>query len=111
MKKVISGCIIIALAGCASNNRPPTQIGGNTYYAAKTNSAGAFGDVSAVLGEVLAESYQFCETQNKEFELVTQILTPPRIGAGRGSASITFKCVNKSTDRVMRPDRGVITIN
>lgn len=109
MNKAVTYLIIIStLTACAST--APTKIGADTYYAAKTNTAGAFGNVSAVAGSLMAEGYQFCGAMGKEFELVTQTLTPPAYGSGLGGASITFKCVDHANNPVMRPDKGVSTI-
>lgn len=96
------------LAGCAST--APTKIGADTYYSSKTNTAGIFGDVTAVAGALMAEGNQFCETQGKEFELVTQNMTGNIPAVRFGGASITFKCVDKARSPIMRPDRGVTTI-
>jgi hypothetical protein len=100
--------IVAALAACAS--AAPTKIGADTYYSAKTNSAGIFGDVSAVAGGLMAEGNQFCSGMKKEFELVTQSVTQNVPGVRFGGASITFKCVAQAANPVMRPDNGVSTI-
>jgi hypothetical protein len=94
--------------GCAST--APTKIGADTYFASKTNTAGMFGDVSAVAGNLMAEGYQLCAGLGKEFELVTQNITQNVPGVRFGGASITFKCVDHARNPVMRPDRGVTTI-
>ena len=96
------------LAGCAST--APTKIGADTYYSAKTNTAGIFGDVSAVAGSLMAEGGQYCASINKEFELVTNSTTPNVPGVRFGGASITFKCVEQARNPVMRRDNGVTTI-
>jgi hypothetical protein len=96
------------LIGCAST--APTKIGADTFYAAKTNSAGIFGDVSAVAGSLMVEGNQLCGSMGKEFELVTQSLTQNVPGVRLGGASITFKCVTQARNPVMRPDNGVTTI-
>jgi hypothetical protein len=98
----------LLLVGCAST--APTKIGANTYYSAKTNTAGIFGDVSAVAGDLMADGYKFCSAQGKEFELVTQSTNPNIPGVRFGGASITFKCVDQAKDPVMRPDKGVSTV-
>ena len=95
------------LAGCAST--PPTKIGGDTYYSSKTNTAGIFGDVTAVSGKLMVEGNQFCDSMNKEFELVTQTTTSNIPGVRLGGASITFRCVVHANDVHMRPDNGVTT--
>jgi hypothetical protein len=100
--------IVAVLSACAST--APTKIGADTYYSAKTNTAGIFGDVSAVAGDLMVEGNQFCGTVGKEFELVTQTLTPNVPGVRFGGASITFKCVDHANNPVMRPDKGVSTI-
>lgn len=100
--------IVSALAGCASS--APTKIGADTYYSSKTNTAGVFGDVGAVAGSLMAEGNQLCESMGKEFELVTQNTTQNVPGVRLGGASITFKCVTKARNPVMRPDNGVTTI-
>ncbi|MHA6909400.1 hypothetical protein ACQUJS_13370 [Ralstonia pseudosolanacearum] len=100
--------IVVALAGCAST--APTKIGANTYYSSKTNTAGIFGDVSAVAGSLMGEGYQFCSGMGKEFELVTQNVTQNIPGVRFGGASITFKCVDQANNPIMRPDNGVTTV-
>lgn len=95
-------------AACASS--APTKIGADTYYSSKTNTAGAFGDVSAVAGNLMIEGNQLCASMKKEFELVTQNTTPSAVGVRLGGASITFKCIERAGNPVMRPDNGVTTI-
>ena len=97
-----------ALSGCAST--APVKIGADTYYSSKTNTAGIFGDVSAVAGGLMAEGNQFCGAMNKEFELVTQSVSQNIPGVRFGGASITFKCVDHAKNPVIRPDKGVFTI-
>lgn len=87
---VTSACLFI-IAGCAST--PPTQIGADTYYAAKTNTAGAFGDPATVAGSLMVEGNKFCAKQGKQFELVTEKIAPSRFATSLGGASITFRCV------------------
>jgi hypothetical protein len=99
---------LVVLLGCAST--APTPIGGDTYYAAKTNTAGAFGDPTAVAGKLMVEGSQFCAAKGREFELVTQTISPSRVASSLGGASITFKCVEHANNPVMRPDNGVTTI-
>ena len=94
----------IFLTACAST--APTKIGADTYYSAKTNTAGIFGDVSAVAGSLMGEGYQHCAAMGKEFELVTQSTTPNFPGVRFGGASITFKCVAQAKSPVMRIDNG-----
>lgn len=106
--KLACAFVVAALAGCAST--APTKIGADTYYSSKTNTAGIFGDVSAVAGNLMGEGYQFCAGMNKEFELVTQSTTPNVPGVRLGGASITFKCVEHASNPVMRPDNGVATV-
>ncbi|WP_211620186.1 hypothetical protein [Paraburkholderia domus] len=98
---------VMVLTACGST--PPTSIGGDTYYAAKINSAGIFGDPGSVAGTLMIEGNQFCATRGKEFELVTQTITPVRAGVTAGGASITFKCAAHASNPVMRPDNGVTT--
>ena len=105
---VVAVAAAAALSGCAST--APTKIGADTYYSAKTNSAGIFGDVSAVAGGLMAEGNQFCAGMNKEFELVTQTVNQNVPGVRFGGASITFKCVDHARSPVMRPDNGVSTV-
>lgn len=97
---------LAALNGCAST--APVKIGANTYYASKTNSGGAFGNVDAVAGNLMVQGNQFCTAQGKQFELVTQNTDQPR-PFHMGGASITFKCVDQAVDPVMRKDNGVST--
>lgn len=104
---VCSFIVLILLAGCAST--PPTKIGADTYYAAKTNTAGMFGNVSAIAGDLITEGNQFCAGAGKEFELVTKEIVPPVPGR-LGDASITFKCVARAGNPVLRPDQGIVTI-
>ena len=96
------------LAGCAGT--APTKIGADTYYAAQTNTAGIFGDVSAVTGGLIVDGNQFCSNMGKEFELVTQSSNPNIPFVRLGGASITFKCIDKAGGVLMRPDKGVTTI-
>jgi hypothetical protein len=98
----------VGLIACASS--APVKIGADTYYSSKTNTAGIFGDVGAVAGALMAEGNQLCESQGKEFELVTQNMTQNIPGVRFGGASVTFKCVVKAGSPVMRPDKGVTTI-
>ena len=67
---------LAALNECAST--APVKIGANTYYASKTNSGGAFGNVDAVAGNLMVQGNQFCTAQGKQFELVTQNADQPR---------------------------------
>lgn len=106
--KLACALVVVALVGCAST--APTKIGADTYYSSKTNTAGIFGDVSAVAGNLMGEGYQFCTGMNREFELVTQSTTPNVPGVRLGGASITFKCVEHASNPVMRPDNGVATV-
>lgn len=99
---------LLTLSGCAST--APTQIGANTYYSSKTNTAGIFGDVSAVAGSLMADGYKFCASQEKEFELVTKEVQNNVPGVRLGGASITFKCVESASDPVMRKDNDVTTV-
>jgi hypothetical protein len=107
IKKAIVVVATTSLCGCAST--APTKIGGDTYYASKTNTAGIFGDVSAVAGNLMGEGNQFCGSMGKEFELVTESTTSNIPGVRLGGASITFKCVAHANNPVMRPDNGVVT--
>jgi len=110
MGRFIALCVVAIgfLSACASS--APTKIGANTYYSSKTNTAGIFGDVSAVAGSLMAEGNQFCGAMGKEFELVTQTSEQNIPGVRFGGASITFKCVDHASDPIMRPDKGVTTI-
>ena len=99
---------ITTFAGCAST--APVKIGADTYYASKTNTAGIFGDVSAVSGNLMAQGNEFCTKQGKQFELVTNQTTQNVPGVRFGGASITFKCVDQASNPVMRKDNGVTTI-
>ena len=107
MKKTILIVAAASLCGCAST--APTKIGAETYYAAKTNTAGIFGDVSAVAGRLMGDGNQFCESMGKEFELVTETTTQNIPGVRLGGASITFKCLAHAGNPMMRPDNGVTT--
>jgi len=110
MKKCLALLLVTTglLGGCAGT--PPTKIGSDTYYSAQTNTAGIFGDVSAVTGGLMVDGNQFCSNMGKEFELVTQSSNPNIPFVRLGGASITFKCVDKAGGVVMRPDKGVTTI-
>ena len=108
MKMFFTTLVVVTLTACAST--APVKIGADTYYSAKTNTAGAFGNVSAVAGSLIVEGNQFCGGMGKEFELVTQTLNPPVYGSRLGDASITFKCVDHANNPVMRPDKGMSTI-
>jgi hypothetical protein len=107
MKNMVLIVVAASLCGCAST--APTKIGAETYYASKTNTAGIFGDVSAVAGNLMADGNQFCASTGNEFELVTESTTSNIPGVRFGGASITFKCVAHASNPVMRPDNGVIT--
>jgi hypothetical protein len=108
MIKTVTYLVIVGvLSACAST--APTKIGAETYYASKTNTAGIFGDVSAVAGSLMVEGNEFCGKMSKEFELVTQTQTPNIPGVRLGGASVTFKCVDHAGSPVMRPDNGVST--
>lgn len=108
MNKIYFLVIFVLLAGCGST--APTKIGADTYYSAKSNAAGGFGDPSTVAGELMANGYKHCAEIGREFELVTKEVTQPAIGRSLGGASITFKCVVNASNPVMRPDNGVTTI-
>jgi hypothetical protein len=108
--KLEEAIVVVAaacLCGCAST--APTKIGGDTYYASKTNTAGIFGDVSAVAGKLMGEGNELCASMGKEFELVTESTTSNIPAVRLGGASITFKCVAHAGNPVMRPDNGVIS--
>ena len=107
MKNLFLVIAVGTLAGCAST--APVKIGADTYYASKTNTAGIFGDVTAVADSLMVEGNQFCGAMGKEFELVTQNTTSNIPGVRFGGASITYKCVDHAGNPVMRPDRGVST--
>lgn len=108
MKIFLVTLFSVLLNACASTG--PTQIGGHTYYSSKTNTAGIFGDVSAVAGSLMTEGYKFCSSKGKEFELVTKETKDNVPGVRFGGASITFKCIDASKDPIMRKDNGVTTI-
>jgi hypothetical protein len=107
MKQIPPLILLAGLYGCAST--APTPIGGDTYYASKTNTAGIFGDVTAVAGSLMAQGNQFCASKGREFQLVTESTTPNVPGVRFGGASITYKCVAHADNPVMRPDNGVTT--
>lgn len=107
MKRLVCVLAFLVLAGCAST--APTKIGADTYYSAKTNAAGVFGNPMNDAGELMAQGNQFCGHEGKEFELVTQQVSQPFPGH-LGGASITFRCVAHANNPVMRPDNGVTTI-
>lgn len=107
MKKYII-IVGLLLVGCAST--PPTKIGADTYYSAKTNTAGIFGDVRAVVGTLIEEGNEVCTKQNKQLELVTKDTSSNIPGVRFGGASITFKCIDKPGNPIIRPDNGVTTI-
>ena len=107
MKKITLLCSAgLILTACASSTSP-TKIGGDTYFSSKPNRAGIFGDPTGVAGTLIAEGNNFCATQGKEFELVTQNVTPVVAGSSAGGASITFKCTVLSKDVRMRPEANV----
>ena len=99
--------VAVIVTGCGAT--APTKIGADTWYSSKVNAGGAFGDPASIAGELMANGYQHCAGLGKEFELVTREVTQPAVGHGLGGASITFKCVVKSSNPVMRPDNGVTT--
>jgi hypothetical protein len=109
MKKAVIATVAVgALVGCSST--PPTRIGADTYFASRTNTGGAFGNPAAVAGKLMAEGNVFCADLGREFELVTQTISPPRPAASLGGASITFRCVDHAGPVTLRPDNGVSTI-
>jgi hypothetical protein len=108
MKYAILVAGTIGLTACAST--APVSIGGDTYYASATNTAGIFGDVTAVAGSLMKDGNHFCASQGRQFELVTQTTTANVPGVRFGGASITFRCVTRSANPTMRPDNGVSTI-
>lgn len=109
-KKMALGVLAVAvLGGCAST--APTPIGQNTFYSSATNTAGIFGDVSAVEGKLIGQGNEFCTGKGLEFELVTDKTTTNVPGVRLGGASITFKCVAHAGNPVMRKDNGVTTVN
>ena len=107
-KVSVTVLITVIFNSCAST--APVQIGGNTYYSSKTNTAGIFGDVSAVAGSLMADGYKLCASKNKEFELVSKEVQNNVPGVRFGGASITFKCIDNSKNPIMRKDNGVTTI-
>jgi hypothetical protein len=100
--------MIAMLSACASTKA--VNIGGDTYYSSATNTAGIFGDASAVAGDLIKDGSRFCVSKGSQFELVTQQVAPPVTGSRMGGASITFRCVEKSNSPIMRPDNGVTTV-
>lgn len=104
----IATILLSLMTACAST--APIKIGADTYYSAKTNTAGVFGNVSAIAGGLMADGNKFCESMGKEFELVTQANTPTQFATRLGEAAITFKCVYHANNPVMRPDNGMSTI-
>ncbi len=108
--KMLSLIAIIAAGFFAARaSTAPVKIGADTYYASKSNTAGIFGDVTAVAGSLMVEGNQLCTSMGKEFELVTQNTTSNIPGVRFGGASITYKCVDHAGSPVMRPDKGVST--
>jgi hypothetical protein len=107
-KALVTGACALALTACGST--PPTLIGSDTYYSSKINSAGIFGDPASVAGGLMVEGNKFCAGMGKEFQLLTENVSPIRPGASAGGASITFKCVVQAQSTMLRPDNGVTTI-
>lgn len=103
--------LITTLFLTACGSTAPVKIGKNTYYSSKTNTAGIFGDVTAVAGKLMHQGNLLCVSQNKEFELVTKHMTDNIPGRKFGGAEITFKCIDNAIDPVMRKDIGVLDIN
>ena len=95
------------LAGCATST--PVQIGANTYYLSKTNTAGAFGDVGTLAQSLMVEGNKFCTAKGLHFQIVGENLRQPVIGLG--GAAIQFKCVTHLGPVDLRPDKGVTTVN
>ncbi len=94
------------LSACASG---PVKIGGNTYYATKSSGAGMFGNAGRVASDLMAQGNVFCDQQGREFEMVSQHTSPGYPGSP-AKADITYRCVQQSSDRNMRPDNGVSTL-
>ena len=91
MRILFVGSVAFVLFACASTD--PVNIGGDTYYASATNTAGIFGDVTAVAGSLMQKGNQFCVSQGRQFELVTQSWSQNVPGVRFGGASIIFRCV------------------
>lgn len=106
--RIAAICLSVFLAGCPST--APVKIGADTYYSSRTNTAGIFGDVTAVAGGLMTDGNQFCAGMSKQFELVTQSINQNVPGVRFGGASITFKCVEHAGNPLMRVDNGVSTI-
>lgn len=90
------------LTGCASNTAP-TNIGGDTYFSAAQNRAGFLGNPTTIAGRLIVEGNEFCAEQGKKFEIVTQNVTQAQVAQTGGGASITFKCVDSSSDVILTP--------
>jgi hypothetical protein len=107
VKTLIVMTVLALLTSCVST--APTPIGGDTYYAQKSTAGGEFGNTGAALGHRITSCNKFCAAKGLEFQLVTQTQSPSGLSQPIGGASITFKCVVRSNDPVMRPDNGVTT--
>jgi hypothetical protein len=108
MRTLFASSLALVLCACAST--APVNVGGDTYYASATNTAGIFGDVTAVAGSLMQDGNKFCASQRRQFELVTQTTTANVPGVRFGGASITFRCATHSGNPTMRPDNGVATV-
>jgi hypothetical protein len=108
MRVVLMAAAALVLCACASTE--PVNIGGDTYYASATNTAGIFGDVTAVAGSLMQDGNKFCASRGRQFELVTQTMSPNVPGVRFGGASITFRCEVQTANPKMRPDNGVSTV-
>ena len=93
--RIPTTCVLIVtiLTLCACASTPPVQISPGTYYASKTNTAGMFGSVSAVAGDLMVEGNKFCASKGMDFDLVSESTQNPIIATRLGGASITFRCV------------------
>jgi hypothetical protein len=106
MKVQYAVILAVLLSGCSSG---PVKIGGNTYYATKSSGAGMFGNAGRVASDLMVQGNQFCDKQGREFELVSQHTMAGYPGSP-AKADITYRCVEQSRDRNMRPDKGVSTV-
>jgi len=106
MKVFYAAVLGLVLSACSSG---PVKIGGNTYYSTKSSGAGMFGNPGHVASDLMAKGNEFCDKQGREFELVSQHTSPGYPGSA-AKADITYRCVQQSQDRNMRPDKGVSTV-
>jgi len=86
-------CVVISfLAACATTTTGPTPVGDDKYVMSRQEGAFPSGS-EPLLQEVLEQASRFCDSLEKELELVDSKENPgPYIMGNYPKATITFKC-------------------